>query len=105
MESIPLRIFSEIMQDPTLLSLEEKILMCYIHNWERQGKCCFVSEDKLTTILGTNVQKINALLQDLRNRNRISIRSAAGYNAKIIGIIKPGEINQCTDSEYDIFEL
>jgi len=105
MNSIPIRIFPEIMQDPTLLSLEEKIIMCYIADWERQGKCCFVSEDKLSIILGANVQKTRGLLQGLMGRNRISIKPAAGYSAQILGIVRPGEINQCTDSEYDIFEL
>jgi hypothetical protein len=72
MEKTPIILYHHYMVDPTLLSLEEKIIMSYVRSWRNKGNC-FGSDSFFTTILGCSVYKLHSILSSLELRGKLVI--------------------------------
>ena len=72
MEKTPIIIYHHYMVDPTLINLEEKIIMSYVRSWRNKGNC-FGSDGFFCTILGCTEYKLNAILAGLVFRGKLEV--------------------------------
>lgn len=108
MEKTPITIYHQYMVDPTLISLEEKIIMSYVRSWRNKGNC-FGSDSFFCTILGCNVYKLNAILMNLVCRGKLEVEYTEN-NSRMLKL-GPTDIHPINHNEYfntdntDIFNV
>jgi len=92
------------MHDPTLYSLEEKMVVSYILSWQRQDKCCFASDEFFAQALGIDEYFVRDLIKGLVSRKKIKIKYPQTGNMRMLSVNLPNE-PECGTSDLDIFEL
>ena len=95
-------IFQHIHQDPSLLNLEEKLIVNYVWGWQVQNKCCFASDEFLGEIICCTPIKTRGLINGLANRGKVKITHAPDTTARMLSIPIQGEPDPCVQ-EIDIF--
>ena len=65
-----IRVYQQIMEDPSIRSLEEKMVLNVVMQFQAAGKCCFASDDYLAGVIGSTTQKARATVALLAGRGR-----------------------------------
>ena len=96
-----LKVYDHVLQDSRLVTLREKYLISYIWSWQEQNKCCFASDEFLSSLLCCDHPTLYKLLSDLRNRHILKINHSSGQ-ARMIAVIVGNETPGCPE-DFDIF--
>jgi len=97
-----IKLYQHIQEDPTLLNLEEKLIVNYIWSFQVNSKCCFASDDYLAGMLATTALETRGLINGLANRGKVKITHAPGTTTRMLSIPNTGEPDPCVQ-EIDIF--
>jgi hypothetical protein len=98
------KLYRDVMHDSTLYSLEEKMVVSYILSWQRQGRCCFASDEFLSDAMGIPEYFVRDLIRGLSNRKKIKIKYPQTGTMRMLSVNLPNE-PECGTSDLDIFEL
>lgn len=97
-----IKIYQHIQEDPTLLSLEEKLIVNHIWSFQTDSRCCFSGDDYLGGMLATTPSRARGIINGLANRGKVKIHMAPGSTARMLSIPNTGEPDPC-EQEIDIF--
>lgn len=95
--------------DPTLISLEEKIIMSYVRSWRTKGTC-FGSDQFFGQILGCNHFKVNVILDCLAARGKLIIKGGGEAGSRQLEL-GPNDLHPINNTKYfntdnsDIFNI
>ena len=99
-----LKIYPEVMSDPRLRSLEEKLIVCHILGFQNEGKCVFTSDAAIGRLVCISEAEAYQLILSLSNRNIIKPTYPRNGTARFLNIVTPGTIIQdCGNDNLDIF--
>ena len=98
------KLYEHIMEDISLHTLEEKLIVSYIWSWQVQGKCCFASDVFLGKALGIHEHSINKTILSLGKRNKITITRASSSTARMLSMKHYDGVDPCT-AHLDIFDI
>lgn len=98
------KLYSHIVNDLSLNTMEEKLIVSYIWSWQVQDKCCFASDDFLAQALGTNPFTLWEILLSLEKRNKITITRASSSTARMLSMKQYDGIDPCL-AEMDLFDI
>jgi len=98
-----LKVYDHVLNDQRLTTLREKYLVSYVWSWQEQSKCCFASDEFLSSLLACDYPTLHKLLSDLRNRRILSINHSSGTARQLV-VRVPGEPESFCEPG-DIFDL
>lgn len=98
------KLYRHIVNDLSLNTMEEKLIVSYIWSWQVQDKCCFASDDFLADALGTNPFTMREILLSLERRNKITITRASSSTARMLSMKRYDGIDPCA-AEIDLFDI
>ena len=98
------KLYSHIVNDLSLNTMEEKLIVSYIWSWQVQDKCCFASDDFLAQALGTNPFTLREILLSLERRNKITITRASSSTARMLSMKRYDGVDPCA-AEIDLFDI
>lgn len=96
-----LKVYDHVVHDVRLTTLREKYLVSYIWSWQEQSKCCFASDEFLSSLLCCDNQTLYKLLSDLQKRRILKINQGNGQ-ARMLSVLVNDETPGCPD-DFDIF--
>jgi hypothetical protein len=99
-----IKIFPDVMSDPRLRSLEEKIIVCHILGFQREDKCVFSTDSHIGFLIARSENETRELILSLAKRGIIKLTYPTNGTARFISIKTPDDTIQCGD-DTDIFEL
>ena len=99
-----IKLYEHIVNDVSLLTMEEKLIVSYIWSWQSQDKCCFASDEFLGKGLGVTAFTIHQIIQSLAKRNKITITYAPSSSARMLSMKMYGGVDPCV-AELDIFGI
>ncbi len=98
-----LKIYDEVLSDPRLRSLEEKLIVSHILQFQNEGKNCFTSNARIGRFLDRSEDFVHQTIFSLVKRGIVCVKQNKG-TARILEIVTPGSILECAESEsIDIF--
>jgi hypothetical protein len=99
-----IKFFDEVMSDPRLRSLEEKIIVNHILGFQNEGKCTFSSDATIGRLIDRSEAQTYQLILSLANRNIIKPTYPNSGTARFLSVVTSGTIIQdCADNNLDIF--
>lgn len=98
------KLYHHIVNDLSLNTMEEKLIVSYIWSWQVQDKCCFASDDFLAQALGTNPFTLREIILSLEKRNKITITRASASTARMLSMKKYDGIDPCI-AQLDVFAI
>ena len=99
-----IKIYPEVMSDPRLRSLEEKLIVCHILGLQNDNKCVFSSDAHIGGLIARSEAEAYQLILSLSNRNIIKPTYPRNGTARFLNIVTPGTIIQdCGNDNLDIF--
>lgn len=99
-----LKIYDDVMTDPRLRSLEERLIVSHILQFQLEGKCCFTSNSRIGRFLGRDEAFVSETIFSLSKRNIVRITRAISGTARILSVVTPADILDCASGEQlDIF--
>ena len=98
------KLYRHIVNDLSLNTIEEKLIVSYIWSWQVQDKCCFASDDFLAEALGTNPFTLREILLSLERRNKITITRASSSTARMLSMKRYDGVDPCA-VEIDLFDI
>ena len=98
------RLYPQVLTDPSLKNLEEKILYCHILSFELEGKNCFTFDHTLGERIGKTAIETREILQDLERRRRIRMVYQPGITARILRTTRIPE-QETEQSLIDVFDI
>lgn len=99
-----IKIYPEVMSDPRLRSLEEKLIVCHILGFQNEGKCVFTSDGAIGRLVCYSEHETYQTILSLVNRNIVRCTYPTNGTARFLSIVTPGTIIQdCVDNNLDIF--
>ena len=96
---ILLRIDPHIWNDQSL-NYPEKIILNLVYGFTAQGKCCFVSDDWISSYFGIDVNLVRNIISMLSMRGYMKVSPATAGSPRRMGINIPGEADPCVEGEY-----
>jgi len=96
---ILLRVDPHIWNDESL-NYPEKIILNLIYGFTAQGKCCFVTNDWISSYFGIDVFLVRDIINMLSVRGYINVYPGTAGHYRKMSINIPGEPNPCTEGEY-----
>ena len=100
-----IRVYQEIMEDPSIRSLEEKMVLNAVMMMQSQGKCAFFSDEWLAGLIGSTPQKARATVALLAGRGRLKIRYADNSTARLLSIPTQSGVDPCEPEIDDVFQI
>jgi len=100
-----IRVYQQIMEDPSIRSLEEKMILNIVLMFQSQGRCCFASDDYLAGVIGSTPQKARATVALLAGRGRLKIRYADNSTARLLSIPTQSGVDPCEPQIDDVFQI
>jgi hypothetical protein len=99
-----LKIYDEVLQDPRLRSLEEKLIVSHILQFQNEGKNCFTSNARIARFLDRSEDFVHQTIFSLSKRGIVRLKQNKG-TARMLQIVTPGSILECAEAQQkDIFE-
>ncbi len=99
-----LKIYPEVMSDPRLRSLEEKLIVCHILGLQNEGKCVFSSDAHIGGLICRSEAETYQLILSLANRNIIKPSYPSNGTARFLSVVTSATIIQdCGNEHLDIF--
>lgn len=99
-----IKFFDEVMTDPRLRSLEEKIIVNHVLGFQNEGKCTFSSDATISRLICRSEAETYALILSLANRNIVKPTYPSNGTARFLSVVTPGTIIQdCGNDNLDIF--
>jgi hypothetical protein len=99
-----IKFYDEVMSDPRLRSLEEKIIINHILGFQNEGKCTFSSDATIGRLIDRSEHETYQLILSLANRNIIKPTYPMNGTARFLSVVTSGTIIQdCADNNLDIF--
>lgn len=101
-----LKIYEDVIDDPRLRSLEEKLIVSHILQFQNEGKCCFTSNARIGRFLSRDEGFVSETIFSLSKRGIIRITRPIGGSGRILTVVTPGDILDCAKGDMlDIFEF
>jgi hypothetical protein len=100
-----IRIYEDIMLDPSIRSLEEKMVLNAVMQFQSVGKCFFGSDEYLAGVIGSTPQKARAVVALLAGRGRLRIRYADNSSARLLSIPTESGVDPCEPQIDDVFQI
>ena len=85
-----IKLFKEIMFDIRLETLEEKVIVSYIMDWQVKGKCCFASDAFLSNLTGRSAGENRNVILSLAKRKIVRITYPIESNTRMLSVIGYG---------------
>jgi hypothetical protein len=99
-----IKFYEEVLTDPRLRSLEEKIIVCHILGFQNEGKCVFSSDAAIGRLICRSEAETYQLILSLANRNIIKPSYPSNGTARFLSVVTSSTIIQdCADNNLDIF--
>jgi hypothetical protein len=99
-----IKFFDEVMTDPRLRSLEEKIIVNHVLGFQNEGKCTFSSDATISRLICRSEVETYQLILSLANRNIVKPTYPSNGTARFLSVVTPGSIIQdCGNDNLDIF--
>jgi hypothetical protein len=99
-----IKFFDEVMTDPRLRSLEEKIIVNHVLGFQNEGKCTFSSDATISRLICRSEAETYQLILSLANRNIVKPTYPRNGTARFLSVVTPGSIIQdCGNDNLDIF--
>jgi hypothetical protein len=100
-----IKIYPDVMSDPRLRSLEEKLVVCHILGFQNEGKCVFTSDRAIGGLLCLSEHETYELILSLVKRNIVRCTYPNNGTSRFLSIVTPGTIiEDCAQNNSDIFE-
>ena len=100
-----LKIYPDVMSDPRLRSLEEKLIVCHILGFQNEGKCVFTSDRAIGGLVCLSEHETHELIISLAKRNIVRCTYPNNGTARFLSIVNSGTIiEDCAPNNTDIFE-
>lgn len=99
-----LKIYDDVMQDPRLKSLEERIILNHILGFQRDGKCVFSTNAHIARLTALSEHEVHELIISLAKRKIISIQHSTNGTARQLVVRIPGVQDEFCAPQ-DIFDL
>lgn len=98
------KLFKEIMFDVRLETLEEKVIVSYIWDWQVKGKCCFASDEFLCNLTGRSAHENRNVILSLAQRKIVRITYPITTSTRMLSVIGYGlhDVPDCSP-DMDIF--
>ena len=93
------------MLDPSIRSLEEKMVLNAVMQFQSVGKCFFGSDEYLAGVIGSTPQKARAVVALLAGRGRLRIRYADNSSARLLSIPTESGVDPCEPQIDDVFQI
>ena len=100
-----IRIYEDIMLDPSIRSLEEKMVLNIVMMFQSQAKCCFASDEYLAGVIGSTPQNARGVVALLAGRGRLKIRYADNSSARLLSIPTESGVDPCEPQIDDVFQI
>jgi hypothetical protein len=100
-----IRVYQDIMLDPSIRSLEEKMVLNAVMMMQSQGKCAFFSDEWLAGMIGSTPQRARAVVALLAGRGRLKIRYADNSSARLLSIPTESGVDPCEPQIDDVFQI
>jgi hypothetical protein len=99
-----IKFFDDVMSDPRLRSLEEKIIVNHILGFQNEGKCTFSSDATIGRLICRSEAETYQLILSLANRNIIKPTYPNNGTARFLSVVTSGSIIlDCHNDNMDIF--
>ena len=99
-----IKFYDEVLTDPRLRSLEEKIIVCHILAFQNDHKCVFTSDATISQLVCLSEHQTHELILSLAKRNIIKLTHPKNGTARFLNIVTPGTIiDDCANQDMDIF--
>jgi len=99
-----LKIFPEIMSDPRLRSLEERLILCHLWDFQVQGKHCFTSNARIASFLACSEAFVDQTIFSLTKRGIIQCKRSNASTTRMLSVVTPGSIiEEAEADDLDIF--
>ena len=99
-----IKFYDEVMTDPRLRSLEEKIIVNHVLGFQNEGKCVFSSDATISRLICRTEAETYQLILSLANRNIIKPSYPSNGSSRFLNIVTPGTIiDDCANQDMDIF--
>lgn len=99
-----IKFYDEVMTDPRLRSLEEKIIVNHILAFQNDGKCTFSSDATISRLICISEAETYKLILSLANRNIVKPTYPRNGTARFLSVVTPGSIIvDCENDNLDIF--
>jgi hypothetical protein len=98
------KFYDEVMDDPRLRTLEEKIIVNHILAFVNDGKCVFTSDRAIGRLIDRSEHETYELILSLVNRNIVRCTYPSNGTARFLSLVNPGTIiDDCHSNDIDIF--
>jgi hypothetical protein len=100
-----IKFYDEVLTDPRLRSLEEKIIVCHILGFQNEGKCTFSSDSTIGRLIARSEAETYKIIQSLVKRGIVLLRYPKNSSTRYLVIATPGELIECAkdNQDFDIF--
>lgn len=98
-----IKIFPDVMSDPRLRSLEERIIVCHIVGFAMEDKCTFSTDAHIGFLIGRSDHETHDLIHSLAKRGIIKLTYPNNGTARFLSVKTPDDTIQC-GNDVDIFE-
>jgi hypothetical protein len=99
-----IKFFDDVMSDPRLRSLEEKIIVNHILGFQNEGKCTFSSDASIGRLICRSEHETYQLILSLANRNIVKPTYPNNGTARFLSVVTSATIIQdCGNDHLDIF--
>lgn len=99
------KIYDEVLQDSRLRSLEEKLIVSHILQFQNEGKCCFVTNSRFGRFLDRDETFVSQTIFSLSDRGIIKITYPKSGGARFLSVITSEEDSDCHSDYLDLFHL
>ena len=99
-----LKIYPDVMQDPRLKSLEERVVVCHILGFQQDNKCVFSTNAHISILTGLHEHEVQELIISLDRRKIIRIHWPTNGTARQLAVRLPGEPETFCEPG-DIFDI
>ena len=99
-----LKIYDDVMQDPRLKSLEERIIINHILGFQQDNKCVFSTNAHIARLTALSEHEVQELIISLDRRKIIRIHWPTNGTARQLAVRLPGEPETFCEPG-DIFDI
>lgn len=95
------KLYKDIVFDVRLQSLEEKVIVSYIWEWQEKGKCCFASDAFFCSLTGRSAHEIRDVILSLAKRKIVRLTYPMTTTTRMLSVIGYG-LNDAPDCSQDM---
>ena len=99
-----LKIYPDVMQDPRLKLLEERIIVCHILGFQLDNKCVFSTNAHIARLTALSEHEVQELIISLDRRKIIRIHWPTNGTARQLAVRLPGAPESFCEPG-DIFDI